>query len=164
MSKRLNIDSTIHKLRHYSATELLNAGVNIRAVAGRLGHGGGGATTLRVYAAWLAEADQRAAPILAGRMPERPTAAAHRPSASDDRASDDQSPPSGPYVQIACDIRGAIRCGALGIGDALPPVKELARRYGVAVSTAHRAVAQLAAEGAIRVSRGRRPVVIAQDD
>jgi integrase len=56
MSKRLNIDSTIHKLRHYSATELLNAGVNIRAVAGRLGHGGGGATTLRVYAAWLAEA------------------------------------------------------------------------------------------------------------
>jgi integrase len=164
MSKRLSIDSTIHKLRHYSATELLNAGVNIRAVAGRLGHGGGGATTLRVYAAWLAEADQRAAPILAGRMPARPTAATNQSSALDDRAHDGQSSPIEPYVQIARDIRGAIRCGALGIGDVLPPVKELARRYGVAVSTAHPAVAQLAAEGAIRVSRGRRPVVIAQED
>jgi hypothetical protein len=42
MSSRLKINSTLHKLRHYSATELLNAGVNIRAAAGRLGHGGGG--------------------------------------------------------------------------------------------------------------------------
>jgi hypothetical protein len=72
MARRLGIDSTLHKLMHYSSTELLNAGVNIRVVAGRLGHGGGGATTLRVYAAWLAEADQRAAPALAGRMPARP--------------------------------------------------------------------------------------------
>jgi DNA-binding GntR family transcriptional regulator len=39
-------------------------------------------------------------------------------------------------------------------------VKELARRYGVAVSTAHRAIAQLAAEGVIQASRGRRPVVL----
>ena len=162
MSRRLGIRSTLHKLRHYSATELLNAGVNIRAVAGRLGHGGGGATTLRVYAAWLAEADQRAAPILAGRMPERPAAAANGRSASDDYSFDDQSPPVGPYVQIARDLRGAIRCGALGVGDVLPPVKELARRYGVAVSTAHRAIAQLAAEGVIQASRGRRPVVLEQ--
>jgi integrase len=72
MAKRLGIGSTLHKLRHYSATELLNAGVNIRAVAGRLGHGGGGAKTLRVYAAWLAEADQRAAPILAAACPSAP--------------------------------------------------------------------------------------------
>src|SRR4051794_13467251 len=43
---------TSHALRHYSATELLAAGVDLRTVAGRLGHGGGGATTLRVYAAW----------------------------------------------------------------------------------------------------------------
>ncbi|WP_444948528.1 hypothetical protein [Micromonospora ureilytica] len=41
--------------------------MDVRTVAGRLGHGGGGATTLRVYAAWLAESDQRAAPVLAGR-------------------------------------------------------------------------------------------------
>ena len=68
MAKRLNITTTLHKLRHYSATELLAAGVDIRTVAGRLGHGGGGATTLRVYAAWVSESDQRAAASLGSRM------------------------------------------------------------------------------------------------
>jgi integrase len=53
MCKALGIDSHLHALRHYSATELLAAGVDLRTVAGRLGHGGGGATTLRVYAAWV---------------------------------------------------------------------------------------------------------------
>ena len=38
----------------------------VRTVAGRLGHGGGGATTRRVYSAWVAESDQRAAAVLAG--------------------------------------------------------------------------------------------------
>ncbi|MEU4288984.1 tyrosine-type recombinase/integrase [Kribbella sp. NPDC026596] len=165
MARRLGIDSTLHKLRHYSATELLNAGVNIRAVAGRLGHGGGGATTLRVYAAWLAEADQRAAPALAGRMPARPAGALANGAVG--RASSDVaeegSTPRGPYIQIARDLRGAIRCGALGVGDVLPPVKDLARRYGVAAGTAHRAIALLAAEGFIRASRGRRPVVLDQE-
>jgi integrase len=72
MAARLGIDSTLHSLRHYSATELVAAGVGVRTVAGRLGHGGGGATTLRVYAAWVAEADQRAAVALSARMPPRP--------------------------------------------------------------------------------------------
>lgn len=75
MAKRLGIVSTLHKLRHYSATELLAAGVDIRTIAGRLGHGGGGATTLRVYAAWVSESDQRAAGALVRRLPTRPTAA-----------------------------------------------------------------------------------------
>jgi len=39
---RLGIKTTIHKLRHYSATELISVGVDVRTVAGRLGHGGGG--------------------------------------------------------------------------------------------------------------------------
>jgi integrase len=77
MAGRLGIATVLHSLRHYSATELVAAGVDIRTVAGRLGHGGGGATTLRVYAAWRSEADQRAATTLASRMPPRP-----RPSAS----------------------------------------------------------------------------------
>ncbi|MBB5869682.1 integrase [Allocatelliglobosispora scoriae] len=72
MASRLSISSVLHSLRHYSATELVTAGVDIRTVAGRLGHGGGGATTLRVYAAWRSEADQRAAATLAARMPPRP--------------------------------------------------------------------------------------------
>ncbi|MFJ8813051.1 site-specific integrase [Amycolatopsis thermoflava] len=71
MATRLGIDTHIHALRHYSATELLTAGVDLRTVAGRLGHGGGGATTLRVYAAWVAAADRKAAEILGGRMPKR---------------------------------------------------------------------------------------------
>lgn len=68
MCRKLGIDSHLHALRHYSATELLSAGVDLRTVAGRLGHGGGGATTLRVYAAWVGESDRRAAEILGGRM------------------------------------------------------------------------------------------------
>jgi integrase len=70
--KRLGIDTTLHKLRHYNATELISAGVDLRTIAGRLGHGGGGTTTLRVYAAWLAEADRRAALAVATRLPKRP--------------------------------------------------------------------------------------------
>ncbi|HEX5117140.1 MAG TPA: site-specific integrase [Pseudonocardiaceae bacterium] len=73
MAARLNIKTHLHALRHYSATELLTAGVDLRTVAGRLGHGGGGATTLRVYAAWVGAADRKAAEILGSRMPKRPT-------------------------------------------------------------------------------------------
>jgi integrase len=71
MAKRLGIRTPLHKLRHYSATELIAAGVDIRTIAGRLGHGGGGTTTLKVYAAWVSEADQRAAQALAQRLPRR---------------------------------------------------------------------------------------------
>ncbi len=71
MCAALNIDSHLHTLRHYSATELIAAGVDLRTVAGRLGHAGGGTTTLRVYAAWVAESDKRAADVLAGKMPRR---------------------------------------------------------------------------------------------
>jgi integrase len=53
MAADLGIDTHLHALRHYSATELLAGGVDLRTVAGRLGHGGGGATTLKVYAAWV---------------------------------------------------------------------------------------------------------------
>jgi integrase len=72
MAHRLGIDTHLHSLRHYSATELIAGGADIRTVAGRLGHGGGGTTTLRVYAAWVSEADQRAANTLGPRMPKRP--------------------------------------------------------------------------------------------
>ncbi len=61
LAARLGIATTFHGLRHYSATELLAAGVDPRTVAGRLGHGGGGTTTLKTYPAWVSEADQRAA-------------------------------------------------------------------------------------------------------
>src|SRR6185437_10356196 len=50
---QLGIRTRLHSMRHYSATELLASGVDLRTVAGRLGHGPGGAITLRVYAAWM---------------------------------------------------------------------------------------------------------------
>jgi integrase len=52
---KLGIRTHLHAIRHYSATELLTSGVDLRTVAGRLGHGSGGATTLRVYAAWVCQ-------------------------------------------------------------------------------------------------------------
>jgi integrase len=38
LADRLGVVTTFHKLRHYSATELIAGGVDVRTVAGRLGH------------------------------------------------------------------------------------------------------------------------------
>jgi integrase len=57
----------LHDLRHYVATQLLAGGVDVRTVAGRLGHRDA-ATTLNVYAHFLEEADRGAADLLARRL------------------------------------------------------------------------------------------------
>jgi integrase len=53
----------LHDLRHYVATRLLSSGVDVRTVAGRLGHRNA-ATTLNVYSHFLVEADREAADVL----------------------------------------------------------------------------------------------------
>ena len=53
----------LHDLRHYVATRLLAAGVDVRTVAGRLGHRNP-STTLNVYSHFVPEADQEAADAL----------------------------------------------------------------------------------------------------
>jgi len=160
MCTRLGWDMHLHQLRHYSATELIAAGVDIRTVAGRLGHGGGGSTTLRVYSAWVAEADQRAASSLAARMPELPAQIIIDSAQGGTQAhSDDDDSDHHPYQRIAGDLRAAIRCGALDEGDPLPTVKQLAARYSVSVATAHRAVSILTESGEVVASRGRRAAV-----
>lgn len=58
---RLNIKA----LRHYTASQLLAGGIDLRNTAARLGHGSGGATTLRHYADPVSEVDRRAAAYLA---------------------------------------------------------------------------------------------------
>jgi integrase len=51
--------------RHYTASQLLAGGFDLRNTAARLGHSGGGATTLRHYADPVSEVDRRAAAYLA---------------------------------------------------------------------------------------------------
>jgi len=68
LAAKLGIETKLKELRHYSATELLTAGVDLRTVAGRLGHGDG-TTTLRHYAAWVGSADEAAAAMIGSRMP-----------------------------------------------------------------------------------------------
>ncbi len=53
----------LHDLRHYVATRLLASGIDVRTVAGRLGHRNP-ATTLNVYSHFVPEADQDAAEAL----------------------------------------------------------------------------------------------------
>ena len=53
----------LHDLRHFVATQLLSAGVDVRTVAGRLGHRNA-ATTLNVYAHFLEQSDREAADVI----------------------------------------------------------------------------------------------------
>jgi integrase len=166
MCARLGYAMHLHQLRHYSATELISGGVDVRTVAGRLGHGGGGVTTLRVYSAWVAEADQRASSSLAARMPDLPHAMPIDGIAAAASAAF-PAPPApalvSPYRKIAADLEGAIRSGVLKPGEPLPTIKDLAAQYQVAVGTSHRAVALLAQRGQVVVSRGRRAEVAPRD-
>jgi integrase len=76
LRKGLGLDDVrLHDLRHFVATTLLGAGVDLRTVAGRLGHAAGGRTTLAVYAHFLQAPDREAAQLL-GRLltaPQNPT-------------------------------------------------------------------------------------------
>ncbi|TVT60129.1 tyrosine-type recombinase/integrase [Amycolatopsis rhizosphaerae] len=155
MCTKLGWDMHLHQLRHYSATELISSGVDVRTVAGRLGHSGGGTTTLRVYSAWVSEADQRAAKQLTGRMPQAPIVIDGEGNARTTLVPEAENP----YQKIAADLRGAIAAGVLRIGYRLPPVTELASRYNVAAGTAHRAISELKKAGLVKASRGRRAVV-----
>jgi integrase len=151
MVDRLGIHTTFHKLRHYSATELIRAGVDVRTVAGRLGHAEGD-TTLTYYAAWVREADQRACRILTRRLPMPVMSPANLPAP-------DSSPSPYPYQMIADGLRVAILDGTLLAGSILPTMKEIALRNHVCPSTAHRAIAVLVREQLVVVSRGRRAIV-----
>ena len=53
----------LHDLRHFTATQLIGAGVDPRTVAGRLGHADP-SVTLRVYSHALEERDRAAATIM----------------------------------------------------------------------------------------------------
>lgn len=61
-------DVRLHDLRHYVATRLIAAGVDVRTVATRLGHASP-TTTLNTYSPFVPETDREAAEMLAGLLP-----------------------------------------------------------------------------------------------
>jgi integrase len=174
----LGVDKPLKNLRHFNATQLLAAGVDLRTTAGRLGHSDGGATTLRVYASWTQAADRRAAEQFAGRMaalrrkeaaeeepPVRAGGAAPvvRPLARPQRPVDEVLPggqPARTFRDVAAGLREAIKAGRLDTGDLVPAMTEIADRYSVARSTAQRAVSLLGDEGLI-IRSGHRWIVCA---
>lgn len=68
VAKAVGVSCRLHDLRHYSATQMIANGVDLRTVAGRLGHSGGGAITLKVYSHWTRPADQHAAELLSRQL------------------------------------------------------------------------------------------------
>jgi integrase len=131
-----------HALRHYSATELLTGGVDLKTVSGRLGHQSG-ATTLRFYVAWQEATDGAAADTISNLIP--------RPEMT----------PRWPHEIIAYDLRKAIANGIYPVGSSLPMNEDIRAKYKVATGTVSRAVHQLRDEGLLRVVSGKRPKVIA---
>jgi integrase len=65
IAKSAGVSLNVKALRHYTASQLLAGGIDLRNTAARLGHGSGGATTLRHYADPVSEVDRRAAAYLA---------------------------------------------------------------------------------------------------
>jgi integrase len=63
LAKRQRVKLRFHELRHISAGQLVGAGVDVRTVAGRLGHADP-STTLRIYAAFFEQRDREAAAVL----------------------------------------------------------------------------------------------------
>src|SRR4051794_6983534 len=65
----------------------------------------------------------------------------------------------GLVAQLTSQLRGLIVAGRVGKGRALPSSRRLARDLGVSRNTVTYAFEQLAAEGYLAASHGRRPVV-----
>ena len=74
IATRAGVDTHLHALRHFAATQLIGSGQDVRTVAGRLGHRDA-STTLRVYSHALPERDREAAAVLGRSLspqPDRP--------------------------------------------------------------------------------------------
>ncbi|ONI85343.1 hypothetical protein ALI144C_13670 [Actinosynnema sp. ALI-1.44] len=155
--RSLGIPTTLHKLRHYNATELILAGVDLRTVASRLGHRDA-STTLTTYTAWIAEANQPASTQLHDRLPLRLSTRPHHTPRRDTAVA--ARPSRSRAWEIATDLRDAITHRQHRPGQQLPPIKTLATYFGVAPSTMHRAVTHLAQLNLVTTAPGRPTTVV----
>jgi integrase len=65
LARAAGVNLDIKTIRHYNASQMLAEGFDLGNTAARLGHSGGGATTLKHYADPVSEVDRRAAVRLA---------------------------------------------------------------------------------------------------
>ncbi len=140
MGQSIGIETHTHALRHYAATELIVAGVDIVNVAHRLGHRSPKSTT-DIYAAWRPDVDRRAASLLAGGLRAPVDPLPDRPPR--DRSAE-QPHRTGPELeQRICDIRQRTGWGPRlirkhlateQIGIAESTVWEVLRRHGLNTS------------------------------
>jgi DNA-binding GntR family transcriptional regulator len=68
--------------------------------------------------------------------------------------ADDQRSGEPPYRVIASDLRARIEAGEFRPGDALPSITRLSQEYGVAKTTAQKALQVLKDEGLARGVQG----------
>jgi site-specific recombinase XerD len=102
MGRSIGIDVHTHALRHYAATELIVGGVDIVAVARRLGHRTPSSTT-DIYAAWRPDVDRRAAGLLASGLKPPAEILPGRPSR--DRSAEQPRRTTLELEQWICDMR-----------------------------------------------------------
>jgi integrase len=84
VAEQVGVNMRFHDLRHFSATQLIGAGTDVRTVAGRLGHADP-STTLRVYSHAIADRDKAAAQIIGELL--------FRPPGEPDKAGSLPTPP-----------------------------------------------------------------------
>lgn len=148
-AKRHGLRSTrLHAIRHYSATELLSAGVDIKTVQGRIGHTSA-ATTLKFYVAWTDRADQSAAEVLAQTIP--------RPSYENHKR------PLHAYELLAATLEQEIASGKYPVGSELPLSRDLAALHNKSVGTVSRAIGELKKVGLVEAQQYRRARVISAE-
>lgn len=73
----------LHDLRHFVATNLLTSGVDLATVAGVLGHGGGGKTTLAIYAHAVKRKSREASDVMAGILSKSSSSGPRDPGGAD---------------------------------------------------------------------------------
>lgn len=98
-------------------------------MAARLGHSGGGITTLRTYTAWVSEADQRAVGSVSAPKPQ--------PN-HDDAIERAKTDPRTPYERAAAEIFRRVVAGELADRGPAPSQKKMRAELNVSADMVHR--------------------------